>query len=891
MITSKLQRYSLVLALCIGAGMLSWILKAPSSCFHLAIVVCCLYGGEGAGLLATGLAILSFDYFFLSPYFSFFAEHSAYPRFAAFIATAVCINLVVAAKQRGDRARREVEEQYRVISETALDGVISIDHDGRVLLVNSAAATIFGYSVIEMIDQPITRFVPQFSSEVSSSVTEMTGVHRDGTDFVAEVSLGKVPANNKCAAVVFFRDITERKRAENALRTSESYLAQAQQLSRTGSFGWDVSSGNLVWSAESFRIAGVDPEVKPTLELIHERIHPEDRAAVKEYMESVSKRGADLDFELRFLLPEGSVKFIRVVGKAVQAIPGRLEYIGAAMDVTAQRMAEDMLRRSESRYRDLVELSPDAIYVADQQGILVSANRAGLMLLGCRAEEVHGLSVAETHLPEDYDDYRQRLTGLRAGQSFRFERIFVRRDGTRVPVEAAVSPIRQGFSQGIVRDISERKQNELELRRSEAYLAEAEHMSHIGSWAWNPATRANTYWSPEMYRLHQRDPLRGPLSLEEKRALRPLEDWANFMGALERSIREKIDLDSEHRLVFPDGSIKYIHVLGHPVIDAAGNVVELFGITRDVTEQHHAKAARDALQKMEARLARASQIATVGEISASIAHEINQPLTAIIANAHMCYDLLASDGVTVAGARSLIQEVLECGYHATEVVQRMRTLFKGGTFERTTLDINDVSREVVNLLRSEASKRRVDLEIDLAIGLPKILGDRVQLQQVLVNLCVNGFDAMDSLVDRPRRLLVRTRVHGSAAIRVEIQDNGIGLREPDRIFETFFTTKQNGMGMGLPICRSIIELHDGHLWPQRDNGPGTTFCFTLPVPDHTTSEPQRSSGRHRSGEYLSVGHRRPNVSQPGRAYIDAESRGPIALPASVSTSHHGGQNT
>jgi signal transduction histidine kinase len=458
-------------------------------------------------------------------------------------------------------------------------------------------------------------------------------------------------------------------------------------------------------------------------------------------------------------------------------------------------------------------------------------------------------------------------------------------------VEVAVSPIQQGLSQGIVRDISERKQNELELRRSEAYLAEAEHMSHIGSWAWNPATRANTYWSPEMYRLHQRDPLRGPLSFEEKRALRPPEDWANFMGALERSIREKIDLDNEHRLVFPDGSIKYIHVLGHPVIDAAGNVVELFGITRDVTEQHHAKAARDALQKIEARLARASQIATVGEISASIAHEINQPLTAIIANAHMCCDLLASDCVTVADARSLMQEILECGYHATEVVQRMRSLFKGGTFERTTLDINDVAREVVNLLRSEACKRRVDLEIDLAIELPKILGDRVQLQQVLVNLCVNGFDAMDSLVDRPRKLSVRTRVHGSAAIRVEIQDSGIGLREPDRIFETFFTTKQNGMGMGLPICRSIIELHDGHLWPQHDTGPGTTFCFTLPVSDHTTPEPQRSSGRHRSGEYVSVGHRRPDVSQPGRAYIDAQSLGAIGLPASVSTSHRGTRNT
>jgi PAS domain S-box-containing protein len=618
MITSRLHSYWFALAMCIGAATLSWILNAPSSCFHLAIVICCLYGGRRAGLLATGLASLSFDYFFLPPQFSFLVERSAYPRFAAFIATAVCINLVIAAKQRGDRARREVEEQYRVISETAPDGVLSTDHHGRVLLVNSSATRIFGYSVTEMLDQPITRFVPHSCSEVSSSVTEMPCARKDGTQFVAEVSFGNVVANNKCAAVVFVRDITERKR------------------------------------------------------------------------------------------------------------------------------------------------------------------------------------------------------------------------------------------------------NELELRRSEAYLAEAERMSHIGSWAWNPATRANTYWSAEMYRIHQLDPLRGPLSLEEKRAVRPPEDWEHLMASLERSIREKIDLDCENRLVFPDGSIKYIHTLGHPVIDAAGNVVELFGITRDVTEQQHARAARDALQKMEARLARASQIATLGEISASIAHEINQPLTAIIANAHMCSDSLSSNCVSVADARSLIQEILECGYHATEVVQRMRTLFKGGTFERATLDINDVAREVCNLMRSEAGKRRVDLEIDLETELPKILGDRVQIQQVLVNLCINGFDAMDSLVDRPRKLSVRTRVHGSAAIRVEIQDSGIGLREPDRIFEAFFTTKQNGMGMGLPICRSIIELHEGHLWPRNDKGPGTTFCFTLPVPDHRTSEPQRRNGRHRSDEDVSVGHSRPK-GQPSLA--------------------------
>jgi len=241
------------------------------------------------------------------------------------------------------------------------------------------------------------------------------------------------------------------------------------------------------------------------------------------------------------------------------------------------------------------------------------------------------------------------------------------------------------------------------------------------------------------------------------------------------------------------------------------------------------EAARHALQKIEQRLERAAQIATLGEASASIAHEINQPLTAIIANAHMCFESLSNDPTNVNEARSMVEDILDSGYHASDVVQRMRALFKSGPFQKAPLDINEVVNEVFRLMRSEAEKRRVNLEIDLEAPLPAILGDRVQIQQVLVNLCINGMDAMDSVVERLRTLTLRTRSHDSGTIRVEVQDSGIGLQHPDRVFESFFTTKQHGMGMGLSISRSIIELHHGRLWPQSSALPGTTFCFTLPL--------------------------------------------------------------
>jgi signal transduction histidine kinase len=264
------------------------------------------------------------------------------------------------------------------------------------------------------------------------------------------------------------------------------------------------------------------------------------------------------------------------------------------------------------------------------------------------------------------------------------------------------------------------------------------------------------------------------------------------------------------------------------------------------------KVVRESLQKMEQRLARASQIATLGEVSASIAHEINQPLTAIIANAHMCFDSLANGPVVMEDARLLVKDILDSGYHATDVVRRMRTLFKSGTLEKAPLDINDVVKEVLSLIRSEAGKRRVNLAIDLETGLPPILADRVQIQQVLMNLCINGLDAMESISDRRRTLSLRTRCHDPGAIRVEVEDSGVGLREPDRIFEAFFTTKQNGMGMGLPISRSIVELHNGSLWPQNGDSPGATFCFTVPVFDRCTPEPHHGNGGRLQQEWAST---------------------------------------
>jgi PAS domain S-box-containing protein len=296
-------------------------------------------------------------------------------------------------------------------------------------------------------------------------------------------------------------DLTEHERLIQELRRREAYLAEAQRLSHTGSFGWKISTNEIFWSEETFHIFQYDGTIQPTPELIRRRIHPEDERLVEQTFAAASAKGIDVDFEHRLLMPDGSVKHVHVLAHAMQDHSGDTEYVGAIMDISAWRQAEDELRKSEEKYRDLVDLSPDAIYVRDTNGRLISANPAGLELLGCTAEEAAGMSTAESYLPEELALYQERLQNINEGARLRFERTFVRKDGTQVPVEVSSSSMRDGYSQVVMRDISERKRNETVLRRSEAYLAEAQRLSRTGSWAGSADLTASTYWSAEMFRL------------------------------------------------------------------------------------------------------------------------------------------------------------------------------------------------------------------------------------------------------------------------------------------------------------------------------------------------------------------------------------------------------
>jgi PAS domain S-box-containing protein len=376
----------------------------------------------------------------------------------------------------------------------------------------------------------------------------------------------------------------------------------------------------------------------------------------------------------------------------------------------------------------------------------------------------------------------------------------------------------------------ERKLTEDALRQSEAYLAEAQRLSHTGSFAGAPGTGEIRYWSEECHRVLGFDPQGGQPRFETFFQRIHPDDQARTLEHLERAGREKAEFEFDYRIVHPGGEVRDIHTIGHPVFSPSGNLVEFVGTVIDVTERRRAEDERERLREAQADLSRVHRVTTMGELTASLAHEVNQPIAAAVTNANTCLRWLVRDQPDVEEARAAAMRIVKDGTRAAEIVKRIRLLFKKGTSERELVDVNEIIREMTVLLRGEATRYSISVRTDLAADLPEILGDRVQLQQVLMNLMINGIDAMKNM-DGTRELAINSQRGKTEDVLVSVSDTGAGLppQQAEQIFNAFFTTKTDGTGMGLRISRSIVESHGGRLWAANNSPRGASFYFALPT--------------------------------------------------------------
>jgi len=492
---------------------------------------------------------------------------------------------------------------------------------------------------------------------------------------------------------------------------------------------------------------------------------------------------------------------------------------------------EAQVRTGEEFHRVVVETASDAVVSIDHRGDILLANHATTTTFGYEPSELIGQPLTKL-MPEYLRDLhkaglkRYQETGHRHINWQSTELIGLRKNGEEFPVEVSFGEITnsgQRVFTGFIRDISERKRAEEARRASERDLSLI--IEAIPGLVWCAAPDG------ELNYLNQ--------SLLDYTGTNPDDwaqlGWANLLHpddaeriaqAWAHSVATGQPHDAQCRLRRSDGVYRWFQVLGQAARDSGGGVARWYGLLIDVDDR---KNMEEALRGSQARLSRAMQTATVGEFAAAIAHEINQPLAAVVTNGQACLRWLAAQPPGMAKAHEAAERIVRDGKEAGEVVRRIRALFKQRAVEKIELDLNEVIREVLHLLSDETTRRRVTVETDLDQDLAPVAGDRLQLQQVVFNLLLNGIEAMDPVVNRPRKLFVRSKRPGPETVLVEVGDSGTGLKDPDRIFEAFFTTKNSGMGMGLAICRSIIDAHHGRLWAASAEGSGTTFSFSLPV--------------------------------------------------------------
>ena len=750
--------------------------------FLCAIMFVGWFAGFGPGLFATALALLAFDYFLVPPIHSFALEITEVPRLIVVALAALFVNLLSAAERNAaDSLRRSRDELIAAIE--------------------------------------------------------------------------------------------DQTRIERSLRRSEMYFAEAQRLSQTGSFGFNISTGEFFWSEETFRILQYARTMKPSLDLVLQRVHPQDLAIVQQTVERASRDAKDVDFEHRLLMPDGSVKNVHAVARAVKDESGSVEFVGAVMDVTAVKRAErllagekhllEMIARGDSRalvldalcrlveertsgsLSSVLLLDPNTKrlrhgaapslpihYTEAIDGLVIGPSVGSCGTAAYRAEHVIVSDIATDPLWADYRDLAL-AHGLQAcwstpilsssGRVLGTFAIYYREPHSPTPQEQNVIEQITHFASIAV----ERKQSE-QILQEQASLLDLTHdtifvrdMSDVITY-WNRGAAELYGWTGEeaVHKVsHQLMQTIFPAPLTEINA--ELLRTGRWEGELIHAKR-----DGTQVVVASRWSLQR---------DEHGRPVAILETNNDLTNR---RRTEEALRQAQVDLAHASRVSTLGELTASIAHEVNQPLAGVVSSGNACLRWLGSQPPNIENARQSVDRIIRDANRASDVVARIRGLAKKASPEKAWLNINDMVVETLGLTRGEAVQNSASLKTQLSNAVPLVWADRVQVQQVILNLIINGIEAVGAVGDGKRDLFVSTAKQESDGVLVTVRDTGIGFdsAKVERIFDAFYTTKREGMGMGLAVSRSIVEAHGGRLWAAPNEPRGAVFQFTLPTGEENRHE-------------------------------------------------------